>query len=74
MKPFAVWPVVLPVFPVVLTVFECPVEAIGETYRTIFTVWLPGSDARFDPTVPVFEEYPKGTSERPVRIYVPLER
>ena len=55
-------------------VFECPVEAIGETYRYIFTGWFANSDARFDPTGPVFEEYPEDTSKRPVRIYVPLER
>ena len=30
-------------------VFDCPVEAIGETYRHIFTSWLPGATVRLDP-------------------------
>jgi len=53
-------------------VFECPVEAIGETYRQVFTVWLPGAEVQFDPAVPVFEEYPECVSVQPVCIYVPV--
>jgi predicted transcriptional regulator YdeE len=54
-------------------VFECPVEAIGETYQHIFTVWLPGATVRFDPTVAVFEEYPESsTSLQPVCVHVPV--
>lgn len=53
-------------------VFECPVESIGETYRRIFTVWLPGAGVRLDPSAPVFEEYPGRDVPRPVRIHVPL--
>ena len=53
-------------------VFECPVEAIGETYRHIFTAWLPNAPVRFDPTVAVFEEYPGKTSEMLIRIHIPV--
>lgn len=53
-------------------VFECPVEAIGEIYRHILTVWLPDAPVRFDPAVPVFEEYPEETSEKPIRIHIPV--
>jgi len=53
-------------------VFECPVEAIGESYRHIFTEWLPGAQVLFDPSVPVFEEYPGRSSLQQIRIYVPV--
>ena len=53
-------------------VFECPVEAIGESYQHIFTEWLPGATVRFNPTVPVFEEYPESRSQQPIRIHVPI--
>ena len=53
-------------------VFECPVEAIGETYQHIFTVWLPDAPVLFDPSGPVFEEYPGKTSERLIRIHIPV--
>ncbi len=53
-------------------VFECPVEAIGESYQHIFTVWLPSATVQFNPTVPVFEEYPESKSQQPVRIHVPI--
>jgi len=55
-------------------VFKCPVEAIGETYRHIFTVWLPEAPVQFDPGVPVFEEYPEETSENPIRIHIPVRK
>lgn len=55
-------------------VFECPVGAIGDTYRYIFTAWLRDATVDFDPAVPVFEEYPESTSQRPVRIHVPIRQ
>jgi predicted transcriptional regulator YdeE len=55
-------------------VFECQMEAIGESYRHIFTVWLPGASQQFDPTVPVFEEYPERTSTQPVCIHIPIRQ
>ena len=38
-------------------VFECPVQAMGETYRHIVTTWLPHASVQLDPAVPAFEEY-----------------
>jgi predicted transcriptional regulator YdeE len=55
-------------------VFECPVEAIGAMYQHIFTVWVPGATVKFDPAVPVFEEYPESTPQHPVCIHVPLRQ
>jgi predicted transcriptional regulator YdeE len=55
-------------------VFECPVEAIGESYRHIFTVWLPGATVQIDPTTPVFEEYPENTSQQPVCVHIPVRQ
>ena len=55
-------------------VFECPVEAIGESYQHIFTEWLPGATVQFNPTVPVFEEYPERTSQQPICIHVPIRQ
>lgn len=55
-------------------VFACPVEAIGESYRHIFTEWLPGAPVRFDPAVPVFEEYPEKLSDKPIRIHIPVRQ
>jgi predicted transcriptional regulator YdeE len=54
--------------------FECPVQAIGESYRHIFTVWLPDAQVAFDPAVPVFEEYPEKGSDEPIRIYIPVRQ
>ena len=53
-------------------VFECPIEAIGESYRYIFTEWLPDAPVSFDPSVPVFEEYPGRSFPQQIRIYVPV--
>ena len=53
-------------------VFECPVEAIGETYQHFFTVWLKSAAIQSNLALPVFEEYPEGTSRRPVCIHVPI--
>jgi predicted transcriptional regulator YdeE len=47
-------------------VFECSVEGIGSRYREIFTEWLPHASVRFEPTVPLFEEYPGKSSSGPV--------
>jgi predicted transcriptional regulator YdeE len=55
-------------------VFECPVEAIGAMYQHIFTAWVPGATVKFDPAVPVFEEYPESTPQQPVCIHVPLRQ
>ena len=53
-------------------VIECPVGAIGDTYRHIFTVWLREAAVEFDPAAPVFEEYPPDAPPQPVRIHVPV--
>jgi predicted transcriptional regulator YdeE len=53
-------------------VFECPVEAIGQSYRHIFTVWLPDAPVTFDPSLPVFEEYPGRSPSQPVRLHIPV--
>jgi len=55
-------------------VFECAVEAIGDRYKHIFTVWFRGATVDFDPAVPVFEEYPESTQEQPVCIHVPIRQ
>jgi predicted transcriptional regulator YdeE len=55
-------------------VFECPLAAIGDTYRHIFTVWLPAATVEFDPAVPVFEEYPESPSAQLVCVHVPIRR
>jgi predicted transcriptional regulator YdeE len=55
-------------------IFECPVEGIGECYQGIFTKWLPLANAPFNPTNPVFEEYPEEDSGLPVRIYIPVTK
>jgi predicted transcriptional regulator YdeE len=55
-------------------VFECPLQAIGETYRQIFGQWLPRSGYEMKPGAPSFEQYPpreQGTGS--VRIHVPIE-
>lgn len=53
-------------------VFECPVDAIGATYRHIFSVWLPGAAVQFDARRAPFEEYPENTPELPVRLHIPI--
>jgi predicted transcriptional regulator YdeE len=55
-------------------VFECPVQAIGESYRHIFTVWLQDAPVPFDPAMPVFEEYPEEGTEKPIRLHIPLRQ
>ncbi|MDJ0741559.1 MAG: GyrI-like domain-containing protein [Gammaproteobacteria bacterium] len=53
-------------------VFECAVADIGDSYRYIFTVWLPGASVDLDPAGPVFEAYPEDRSHEPVCIHVPI--
>ena len=55
-------------------VFECPVGAIGRTYRLIFSGWLPGSSFELSRSAAVFEQYAhEGQEPTLVRIHVPLE-
>lgn len=54
-------------------VFESPIDAIGSSYRCIFTEWLPNAPVQFAPTEPVFEEYPGKASPGPVLIHIPLK-
>lgn len=53
-------------------VFASALEAIGASYRHIFTEWLPHASDQFNPTVPVFEEYPEKESPCPVLVHIPL--
>ena len=55
-------------------VFECPVEAIGETYRRIFAAWLPNAAVEFDATRPAFEEYRGDAPAEPVRLHIPVRQ
>jgi predicted transcriptional regulator YdeE len=55
-------------------VFECPVQAIGETYQHIFGAWLPVAPFEFDGTLASFEEYPENTETEPVRIHIPVRK
>ena len=52
--------------------FECPVEEIGKYYQYIFTKWLPSASVLFNPSNPVFEEYPEKNSTGPVCIHIPV--
>jgi predicted transcriptional regulator YdeE len=53
-------------------VFECPVDAIGATYRHVFSVWLPNAAVQFDAGRAPFEEYPANTPEQPVLLHIPV--
>jgi predicted transcriptional regulator YdeE len=53
-------------------VFECPVDAIGATYRQVFAAWLPSATAQHDPGRPSFEEYPEDVGKEPVRLWIPI--
>lgn len=56
-------------------VFECSVTRIGETYRHIFTEWLPASEYALDVLAPSFEQYPPaGEQPRHVLIHIPVRR
>ena len=56
-------------------VFACPVESIGETYRFVFTAWLPGSPFELNAAVPVFEQYPpEGQESLPVLLHIPIKK
>jgi len=54
-------------------VFECPLDAIGATYRYVFTAWLPNAAVLFDAGRAPFEEYPEKTPEQPVRLHIPVQ-
>jgi len=54
-------------------VFECPLQAIGETYRHIFGEWLAQSPYEISAAAPAFERYPpEGKEDAPVRIHIPI--
>ncbi len=54
-------------------VFECALSRIGETYRKILGVWLPGSGYVLAEEAPSYERYPRaGDEEKPVRIHIPV--
>ncbi|MBM3477013.1 MAG: GyrI-like domain-containing protein [Armatimonadetes bacterium] len=57
-------------------VFECTMQAIGQTWGTICGEWAPASDYDVDHTKPCFEHFPPGCHEgtEPVRIFVPVRR
>lgn len=54
-------------------VFECPLAAIGPTYRRAFMEWLPRAPVELDPVRPAFEEYPERASDEPVRLHIPVQ-
>ena len=55
-------------------VFECPMQSIGDTYRTIFSEWLPSSPYTLSSSAPSFEQYPPAEEEGSlVRIHIPIE-
>jgi predicted transcriptional regulator YdeE len=56
-------------------VFECPLHAIGDSYRYIFTEWLQPSPYEISSAAPVFEQYPPaGQEHAPVLIHIPIEQ
>jgi predicted transcriptional regulator YdeE len=60
--------------PARFAVFECPVQSIGDTYRAIFSEWLPSSPYTLSVSAPSFEQYPpEGEKESLVRIHIPIE-
>ena len=55
-------------------VFACPVPEIGETYRRIFSEWLPQSALHLRSDTPAFECYPPAEdTTSPVLIHIPVE-
>ena len=56
------------------TVFECPVEQIGQTYQYIMSQWLPASPYSISSNTPSFEEYPPEGQDGPVCIYIPVTK
>jgi predicted transcriptional regulator YdeE len=53
--------------------FESPVQRIGETYRHIFSQWLPKATYETSTSSPSFERYPPiGEEEAPVLIHIPI--
>lgn len=60
--------------PVRYAVFECAVQSIGDTYRSIFSEWLPTSPYTLSSSAPSFELYPPAEEEVSlVRIHIPIE-
>ena len=56
-------------------VFACTAQTIGETYRHIFSEWLPASGHELDGSAPTFEKYPPaGETESPVLIHIPIRQ
>ncbi len=56
-------------------VFACNTQTIGETYRHIFSEWLPASGHQFDGSAPSFEKYPPaGDTKSPVLIHIPIRQ
>ena len=54
-------------------IFEGSVQHIGETYRHIFSQWLPQSTHELDCSSPAFERYPPvGEEGSPVLIHIPI--
>lgn len=56
-------------------VFACTVKTIGDTYRHIFSEWLPASKNQLDASAPTFEKYPPaGDTKSPVLIHIPIRQ
>ncbi len=54
-------------------VFECPLQAIGDTYRYAFAEWLPGSPYAVDGSAAAYERYPPEVDvNAPVLIHIPI--
>lgn len=55
-------------------VFECSIQDIGNTYRYIFSEWLPRSPYLLRSTAPSFEQYPSRESGSAlVQIHIPID-
>jgi AraC family transcriptional regulator len=55
-------------------VFKCTSQTIGQTYKYIFSEWLPGSRYKIDTNACSFEQYaPREWMNRPVFIYIPIK-
>jgi predicted transcriptional regulator YdeE len=54
-------------------VFQCPAQAVEQTYQQIFNQWLPGSRYVFDKNAYIYELYlPRGQANRIAIIHVPI--
>jgi predicted transcriptional regulator YdeE len=55
-------------------VFKCPYQNIGQTYKEIFSKWLPKSRYEIDKAACSFEIYAmRGRETRPVAIHIPIK-